>query len=486
MSTPSVLRLPGSLAEVQASAEGPVVGAFFDLDGTLVAGMTGAVHTKERIRNKEIGPGELLRMMQAGRDYKRGRLDFERLIAEGVKALAGRSSEDLDELGERLFQTTIVDLVYPEMRDLVRAHQARGHTVVLSSSAFTNQVRSVADYLGIEDVLCNRFETDTDGVLTGSVVEPVIWGPGKAGSVQAFAKDNGVDLTRSYFYADGDEDVALMYLVGHPRPTNPGGQLAKVASRRGWPVLEFTSRGARGPMATLRSVAGTGSLLPLGAAGLAIGLVTRDKRRGLNLITGLWPRVLFQLHGVRLRVQGEEHLANRPAVFIFNHRNNYDPFIAGAVVKDNFTGVAKKELQDNPVMGVIGKLMDTAFIDRGDSVAAVESLKSIEELARKGLSILISPEGTRLDTSTVGEFKKGAFRIAMAAGLPIVPIVIRNAEHVAGRNSATLNPGTVDVVVLPPVATADWELGELSQRIDEVRQMFLDTLADWPEASHDA
>jgi len=96
------------------------------------------------------------------------------------------------------------------------------------------------------------------------------------------------------------------------------------------------------------------------------------------------------------------------------------------------------------------------------------------------LSILIAPEGTRFDTTEVGPFKKGAFRIAMSAGIPIVPIVIRNAEVIAARDSSTFNPGTVDVAVFPPIPTDGWTHDNLTERINEVRQLYLDTLKDWP------
>ena len=107
------------------------------------------------------------------------------------------------------------------MRELVHAHIERGHTVVLSSSALTLQVEPVARFLGIENTLTNTFEVDEDDVLTGEVVRPILWGPGKANAVQKFAADNDIDLKQSYFYADGDEDVALMYLVGNPGPPTP-------------------------------------------------------------------------------------------------------------------------------------------------------------------------------------------------------------------------------------------------------------------------
>ncbi len=475
------MRLPGSVAEVQASPQGPQVGAFFDLDGTLVAGFTGVVMTQDRFRRRQMSVGEFIGMVQAGLNHQLGRSEFEDLIGKGARMLRGNSVADVDELAERLFVQKIVSRIYPEMREIVRGHMARGHTVVLSSSALTVQVEPVARFLGINNVLSNKFETDENGLITGEVVEPIIWGPGKARAVQRFAKDNGIDLSKSYFYADGDEDVALMYLVGNPRPTNPAGKMAAVAEKRGWPVLRFSSRSGASPVSQVRTVAGIASMVPVAAGALGVGLLTRNKRTGVNFFTSVFGRTLLATIGINLNVLGKENLtAKRPAVFIFNHRNQADPLIAGSLVNDNFTSVGKKELEGDPIVGTIGKILDAAFIDRDDPQKAVEGLRKVEDLARKGLSILIAPEGTRLDTIEVGPFKKGPFRIAMSAGIPIVPIVIRNAEVIAARDSSTFNPGTVDVIVYPPIPVDDWTHDNLNERIAEVRQLYLDTLKDWP------
>jgi putative phosphoserine phosphatase / 1-acylglycerol-3-phosphate O-acyltransferase len=201
----------------------------------------------------------------------------------------------------------------------------------------------------------------------------------------------------------------------------------------------------------------------------------------VNFFTSTFSQLLLTASGVHLNVIGAENLtAERPAVFIFNHRNQADPVITGALIRDNWVGVGKKELAGDPIMGTLGKLLDTVFIDRDDSTAAVESLHQVEDRAKQGLSIMIAPEGTRVDTTSVGPFKKGPFRIAMTAGIPIVPIVIRNAEIIAARNSSTMNPGTVDVAVFPPISVSDWTLDTLPDRIAEVRQLYVDTLADWP------
>jgi putative phosphoserine phosphatase/1-acylglycerol-3-phosphate O-acyltransferase len=479
---PRDLRLPGSVAEIMASPPGPEIGAFFDLDGTLVAGFTAVILTQERLRRRDIGVGELVSMVTAGLNHQLGRIEFEELISKASGALRGRMLSDLEEIGERLFVQRIESRIYPEMRELVRAHLARGHTVVLSSSALTIQVGPVARFLGIANTLTNKFETDDDGVLTGRVVNPILWGPGKAAAVQKFADENGIDLKDSYFYADGDEDVALMYLVGNPRPTNPEGKMAAVAKRRGWPILRFTSRSGGGITAQLRTLAGVGSVVPVAAGALGIGLLTRSRRRGVNFFTATWSQMLLTASGVQLNVLGQENLtARRPAVFIFNHRNQADPVITASLIRDNWVAVGKKELQSDPLMGTLGKLLDAVFIDRDDPAAAVQTMHQVEERAKNGLSIMIAPEGTRIDTTEVGQFKKGPFRIAMTAGIPVVPIVIRNAELIAARSSTTINPGTVDVAVFPPIPVDDWTVDTLPDRIDEVRQLYLDTLADWPK-----
>ena len=287
------MRLPGSVAEIEASPAGPKVGAFFDLDGTLVAGFTGVIMTQDRLRRRQMSVGEFIGMVQAGLNHQLGRSEFEDLIGKGARMLRGNSLADIDELAERLFVQKIVGRIYPEMRELVRAHMARGHTVVLSSSALTVQVEPVARFLGIDNVLSNKFETDEHGLLTGEVLTPIIWGPGKARAVQAFSAKNGVDLAKSYFYADGDEDVALMYLVGNPRPTNPAGKLAAVAAKRGWPVLKFSSRSGSSPISQLRTAAGIASMAPIAAGAIGLGLLTRNRRTGVNFFTSTFGKTLL-------------------------------------------------------------------------------------------------------------------------------------------------------------------------------------------------
>ncbi len=474
------LRMPGSVAEVLACPPGPRVGAFFDVEGAVVAGFNAAAQARDRTGGRDFGFGELLGFLGSAISPVNGGTEFEKLLRQFGRAQSGRQLSELKELGEQVFRQKIALLIYPEMRELVGAHLQRGHTVVLTSSALTMQVEPLARFLGVDDVISNSVDTDADDTLTGGIIEPVLWGPTKASAVQQFAAERDIQLEDSYFYAAGDENLALMHLVGQPRPTNPQRKMASVAAQRGWPALKFTSRGT-GATSLLRNMAGMGALLPVALGATGVGLVTRNKRQGLNYLTSNWPRLLLSLNGVKLNVMGEHNLtANRPAVFIFNHRNNFDPFITAALVRDNWTGVGKKELEKDPIAGAIGKLLDTAYIDRDDAASAIESLQKIEEHAKKGLSILIAPEGTRLDTSEVGPFKKGPFRIAMSAGIPIVPIVIRNAETIAARDSNTMNPGTVDVVVLPPIPVDGWTVQDLPDRIAEVRQIYLDLLRNWP------
>jgi HAD superfamily hydrolase (TIGR01490 family) len=233
-----------ALAEIATGPVGPEVGAFFDLDGTLVAGFTATAHAGDRIRRRQASVGEVLGVAEAMMRYRFGRMEFGRLVVRGAGYLRGESLTELEAIGERLFAERISARVFPVMREIVQAHQSRGHAVALCSSALTIHARPVARYLGIDHVLCNQFVVDDDGMLTGDIVRPIVWGKTKADAVQHFSAEHGILLEDSYFYADGGEDAALMVLVGHPRPVNPRPGLAAAAAQRGWPVLRVLRKGA--------------------------------------------------------------------------------------------------------------------------------------------------------------------------------------------------------------------------------------------------
>lgn len=268
---------PDPLARIAAGPGGPEVGAFFDCDGTLVAGFTAVAHAGDRIRRGQARIGEVLGVVEASLRYKLGRMQFERLMNRAAGYLRGESLAELDEIGERLYAEQVVHKVYPLMRQIVEAHRERGHTLVLSSSALTIHAEPVARGLGIDNVVCNTFELDDAGLLTGRVNRPIVWGHRKAAAVQEFCDRRGVQMRQSYFYADGDEDAALMKLVGHPNPVNPRAGLAALAQANGWPVLRVSAPGQAGAADALAHLPALGRAV-LGAAFSAVALRRRDRR----------------------------------------------------------------------------------------------------------------------------------------------------------------------------------------------------------------
>jgi putative phosphoserine phosphatase/1-acylglycerol-3-phosphate O-acyltransferase len=475
--------LPDYLAEIEASPPGPRVAAVFDFDGTLIAGYSVTEFLKDRLKRREVDAAVAARALSLTFDALTGAAGNRELILRGLREFKGQACTDVEALGERLYRETISKNVYPEMKAVVEAHRRRGHTLVIATSATHYQVAAIAKALNIEHVICTRLE-QKDGRLTGRPQGHVLWGKYKAEAVRDLAAGLGCDLKESWFYADGDEDQALMHLVGHPRPTNAQDGLARIAARRGWPVRRFTSRGKNESDAAFRYAAGLLSVFPISLGAAFVQIVTGDKRAAANLVTGTLPELALALGKVKLNVIGEQYLwARRPAVFIFNHRNLFDAQIAAAIVRRDFGAVAKKELENDPLFTIAKQFMPIAFVDRQDHVAAVAALEPVTKMLRNGLSMLVAPEGTRVADGVVGPFKKGAFRMAMAANVPVVPIIIRNADEIGGRNAAVPRPGTVDVAVLPPIPTTGWNVRMLERKIEEIRQLYVDALRDWPGAA---
>jgi putative phosphoserine phosphatase/1-acylglycerol-3-phosphate O-acyltransferase len=463
--------------EIERGPAGPKVGAFFDVDGTLLSGFSGMAFWRDRLLSGQMSAADLSENALAWVGFQRGQIGFSGILAAWSGMLRGTPEQELVDTGERLFNSELAALVYPESRALVAAHLRRGHTVAIVSAATRYQIDPLARDLGIERVLCTKLEVD-DGHFTGRFLRPACWGEGKAEAVRALAAEEGLDLAQSYFYSDAAEDLPLLELVGRPRPTNPDRRLTRIAERRVWPMRRFASRGRPSFADVVRTglaMASSGLALALG---LPLALITGRPKAALDFALGAWGDLGTALAGIELRVRGEEHLwSSRPCVFIFNHQSSLDVLLLCKLLRRDFVGVAKQELRRIPVLGEIAALLGTVFIDRANSSAAIQALQPAVDALRSGTSLAIAPEGTRAPTPRLGRFKKGAFHMAMQARVPIVPIVIRNALDALPKSGLVVRPATVDVVVLPPVSTRDWTRESLDAHIEDVRQLYEEVLA---------
>lgn len=472
--------LEQQLQRIADGPSGPKIGAFFDYDGTLIDGYSAAAYFTDRIKRGDMGAKELIDTLKLARKKDLSDAEFGEVIGKGILDWAGMSETEMRALWLRLWLSSIGSTLFPESWKLVRAHQQKGHTVAVASSATRYQIEPLAAEYGIQHIIATEVKLRS-GKLTGGVEGQPAWGDGKAAAVKAFAKKQGVELKHSYGYANGNEDIAFLQSVGHATAIQPKEQLEQTAIAAGWPVLRFPRRTRGTPKQIARTV---GAYAAMGAsflAGLGYYRVTGNQRKTVDMVTSMAAESAFAVLGVNVEVHGEEHLwAHRPCIFALNHQSKFDMFAMMYLVRRDFTGVAKAEARKVPGFGKFMEMAEVAFLDRSDSAKAIDALKPAVDRLKKGLSLCIAPEGTRSWTPKVGKFKKGPFHLAMQAGVPIVPVIFRNTGEIMGRNDQTMRSGLLQVAVLPPVDVSNWKVEEMEARIAEVRQMYVDTLDHWP------
>ena len=162
-------------------------------------------------------------------------------------------------------------------------------------------------------------------------------------------------------------------------------------------------------------------------------------------------------------------------VFVGNHRSYYDiPLLLASLDKPHGI-LAKEELEKIPLLNRWMKLLGCVFVQRDDLRASVRALNDATAIVESGKSFVIFPEGTRYkgEEGGAGEFKAGAFRIAVKTGAPVVPVAITGARALFENNGNLCHPGSVHIKVLPPIRTAGMSKAEQKQLPDAVRQAIL-------------
>ncbi|MEN0007022.1 MAG: HAD-IB family hydrolase, partial [Bacteroidota bacterium] len=480
--------VPGSKTEavtqdVMQGEDGAHIGAFFDLDRTLIRSFSAKEFFQTRLFSGKMTARELVAQFAGVLVYAAGQGNFAGLAAVGAQGVKGIAEEVFIEVGEDVYQKHLAEEIYPESRALVNAHLAKGHTVAIISAATPYQVNPIARDLDIKHVLCTRMEI-VEGKFTGNIIEPACWGEGKAEAARTIAKKYDLDLSKSYFYTDSSSDAPLLELVGNPRSVNPDTKLSALSFKNDWPVLRFDDEEQVGVSNFMRTGLALGSLIPAAISSATRGLFNLSWAEGINSLMATVGDLVISSAGIELVVKGREHLwAKRPAVFIFNHQSSADLFIAAKLIRKDATGIAKKELRMMPIIGQMMTAAGVIFIDRSDREKAIEAMKPAVDALKTGTSIIIFPEGTRSKDYKLGEFKKGAFHLAMQAGVPIVPVIIRNAHDAMPRGSNIFRSAAIEVIALPPVPTKRWKKEQLERRIASIRQQYLEELGQVEKAS---
>jgi HAD superfamily hydrolase (TIGR01490 family) len=212
--------------------------AFFDMDRTLLRCNSGTLYIKFLRRRREISLSRTVRALGWMAQYKLSVLDMEAVTAKLVSEMAGEREVDTVEKCLLFFAQHVQPQVAPRARQTIEEHRRAGHVVAILSSSTPYITEPLARHLGIDHVLCTRASV-RDGRFDGTHVKPACYGRGKVHWAESFAREQEVDLERSFFYTDSFSDLPMLERVGERRVINPDARLLRHARRVGWQVEEW-------------------------------------------------------------------------------------------------------------------------------------------------------------------------------------------------------------------------------------------------------
>jgi len=193
-----------------------------------------------------------------------------------------------------------------------------------------------------------------------------------------------------------------------------------------------------------------------GIALAAAALGVRDRPGGLyDRLQRSWATALMRAADVRVELHDAERVGGgEPRVFVSNHVSWFD-VLALASRLPRYKFVAKSELEKVPIFGAGARAVGTVYIERENRKSAFESYRIAAEKIRSGTPVVVYPEGTRGTSYALRPFKKGPFVLAIAAGVPVVPVVVYGTIGVIRRGSWWLRRGErVHLHFLEPIPTA--------------------------------
>jgi HAD superfamily hydrolase (TIGR01490 family) len=221
--------------------------AFFDLDKTLMAGSSGMHFARAAARTGMVSRRQMARWGIDNLRFRlRGATDevTDAVVAQIKELLKGVRERDLAWMAPEVL-AAIIPRIYPQMLDEVRSHQEAGRPVFIVSAAGNELVSMLAFVLAMDGGIGTAYEVGPDGLMTGDLDGPFMYGEGKVEAMRRFAEEHDIDLERSYAYSDSASDLPMLRAVGNAVVVNPDAALAEVARAEGWRVMRFEKLGRR-------------------------------------------------------------------------------------------------------------------------------------------------------------------------------------------------------------------------------------------------
>ena len=216
------------------------VGAFFDLDGTLVTVNGGRSWIEREHRLGRMSSLQLLTGMGYLGLYYFGLVNIDRALGQALETVRGMPEAELRHETETWFREEITQQFAPGAKAFLDTHRDLGHTLVVLTSSSPYAAALACEHFGLDVPLSTEYRV-VDGLLTGDFSRPACYGAGKIHYAEQLASEQGIDLSASYFYTDSNTDLPMLDAVGHPRVVNADLRLRRTARRRGWPLMDWSN-----------------------------------------------------------------------------------------------------------------------------------------------------------------------------------------------------------------------------------------------------
>ena len=218
------------------------IGAFFDIDNTIMRGASIYHLARGLFARKILSATDLANFAIAQGKFltygSENLSDMARITENALSFVTGRTVDEVIGLSEEIYDEIMADKVWPGTVQLAHTHRAAGHQVWLVSAAPIELANIIATKLGLSGAIATESEVE-NGLYTGRLKNPPMHGEQKAIAVAELAREHGLDLDHSFAYSDSSNDIPLLNSVGNPTAINPDSALRSLATLNGWPVHDF-------------------------------------------------------------------------------------------------------------------------------------------------------------------------------------------------------------------------------------------------------